>query len=377
MTTFQQMNLPPRLYSVLEAMNFVTPTPIQSKAIPAAFSGRDLVGCAQTGTGKTAAFCIPILVRLAEREDQTALILAPTRELAVQIHKVVEQLGAAFPELSSVLLIGGAPMPPQVRALKKNPRIIVATPGRLLDHLQQGTASVSAVGFLVLDEADRMLDMGFAPQLARIRSYLPATRQTFFFSATFPESIRATAVQFLKNPLVVTAGPASRPIAKIRQSVIETTLEKKNDVLLDELGTRDGSVLIFTRTRRRTDRIARYLSRFGHSVARIHGDRNQSQRDSAIREFRSGSVRILVATDIAARGLDIPKIAHVINYDLPQLPEDYVHRIGRTARAGADGASLSLVLPEDRTQWRRIASLCAPPASPAGFGQMASARAGS
>ena len=360
MKTFQQMNLPSRLSNILDAMNFHIPTPIQAQAIPVALTDRDLIGCSQTGTGKTAAFCIPILVRLSEKGQKTALILAPTRELAVQIHEVVKQLSAAFPDLSSVLLIGGVALPPQVKVLKKKPRILIATPGRLLDHLQQGTVSLSDVGFLVLDEADRMLDMGFAPQLAKIHAFLPGSQQTFLFSATIPDSIKEMAAKFLKDPVSIRIGPVSRPIAKIRQSVIQTTLEKKNDVLREELNTRDGSVLIFTRTKRRTDRIAKYLTRFGHSVARIHGDRNQGQRNSAMQGFRSGTFRILVATDIAARGLDIPLIAHVINYDLPQVPEDYVHRIGRTARAGAEGASLCLVLPEDHSQWRKIAHLCTP-----------------
>lgn len=361
MTTFHQMNLPSRLLSRLEAMNFRIPTPIQAQAIPAALSHRDLIGCAQTGTGKTAAFTIPLLMHLSENQKKTALILAPTRELAIQIHEVLKQIGSAFPDLSCTLLIGGAAMSPQVSSLKRSPRILVATPGRLLDHLQQGTTTLSQVGFLVLDEADRMLDMGFAPQLARIRTYLPISRQTVLFSATFPEGIREVAAKFLTNPVTISVGPVSQPIDKIHQAVIQTTSEKKNDVLLEEVNSRAGSVLIFTRTKRRTDRLARYLSNSGHSVTRLHGDRNQGQRKSAVQGFRSGEFRILVATDIAARGLDIPKIAHVINYDLPHVPEDYVHRIGRTARAGADGSSLSLILPEDRSQWQRITHLYGKP----------------
>lgn len=348
------MNLPPQLDRVLEAMNFHTPTPIQAQAIPVVLSQRDLIGSAQTGTGKTAAFCIPLLVRLSQLPQKNALILAPTRELAMQIAEVLGRLCAAFPDLKPALLIGGSAMQPQFRALAKKPRILVATPGRLVDHLQRGAASLLATEILVLDEVDRMLDMGFAPQLNAILRCLPKTRQTLLFSATVPEDILKLAAKFLRDPVKVAVGPISQPIQKIRQSAIQTTGARKNDVLLDELDARKGTVLIFTRTKRRTDRVARHLADSGHSVTRIHGSRSQGQRSAAIQGFRAGQFRILVATDIAARGLDIPHIAHVINYDLPLVLEDYVHRIGRTARAGADGAALSLVLPEDQQQWRRI-----------------------
>jgi ATP-dependent RNA helicase DeaD len=233
----------------------------------------------------------------------------------------------------------------------------VATPGRLVDHLQRRVLSLQNVGLLVLDEADRMLDMGFAPQLNEILRHLPANRQTLLFSATLPDNIMGLANRYLKNPVRVNAGSPETPVQKIHHSVVQTTPEAKNDVLLDELNAREGSVLIFTRTKHRTDRVAKFLSKFGYAVTRLHGDRTQSQRDAAIKGFRGGTYRILVATDIAARGLDIPHIAHVINYDLPQSPEDYVHRIGRTARAGAEGEAICLLVPEDQGQWRRIARL--------------------
>ncbi|MCX6128498.1 MAG: DEAD/DEAH box helicase, partial [Proteobacteria bacterium] len=335
MHTFEEMSLPRPLQKALEAMNFLTPTPIQAEAIPVALAHHDLIGCAQTGTGKTGAFGIPLVVHLLQQPQINALILAPTRELAVQIIEVLAQLTRYAPELTQVLLIGGTPLPAQHRALQRKPRIIVATPGRLVDHLQRRAVSLSQTSLLVLDEADRMLDMGFAPQLNDILRHLPTARQTLLFSATLPENILSLSRRYLKDPIRVSAGQVEQPVQRIHHSVIQTTPEAKNDVLLDELNSRVGSVLIFTRTKHRTDRVAKFLSKFGHSVARLHGDRTQSQRDAAIKGFRTGTFRILVATDIAARGLDIPHIAHVINYDLPQSPEDYVHRIGRTARAGA------------------------------------------
>ncbi len=351
------MNLPRQLNRALETMGFVSPTPIQSQAIPVALAHHDLIGCAQTGTGKTGAFGVPLVVRLLQQPQEIALILAPTRELAVQIIEVLAKLTQYAPELTQVLLIGGTSMSAQTRALQRRPRILVATPGRLVDHLQRRAVSLQNTGVLVLDEADRMLDMGFAPQLNEILRHLPTTRQTLLFSATLPDNIMGLANRYLQNPVRVSAGQVEKPAQRIHHSVVQTTPEAKNDVLLDELNNREGSVLIFTRTKHRTDRVAKFLAKFGYAVARLHGDRTQSQRDAAIKGFRVGTFRILVATDIAARGLDIPHIAHVINYDLPQSPEDYVHRIGRTARAGAEGEAICLLVPEDQGQWRRIARL--------------------
>ena len=282
------------------------------------------------------------------------LVLAPTRELAAQIVSAIEQLSKNFPQLRTALLIGGVPLPPQVRALSRSPRIIVATPGRLLDHLEQRTISLSKVQILVLDEADRMLDMGFEPQLRRIMRYVPEQRQTMLFSATIPAEILSLASKFLKDPVRVSAGPVTQPVEKIDQKLRRTTIIGKNDVLVDELGSRRGSVIIFARTKARTDRVAKLLNRLGHDVDRIHGDRTQSQRTKAIEGFRAKNFRILVATDIAARGLDIPHVAHVINYDLPECSDDYLHRIGRTARAGAAGSALALITPEDEKQWQEI-----------------------
>jgi ATP-dependent RNA helicase DeaD len=357
MQNFNELKLPLPLEKALQAMKFEKPTPIQEQAIPAALTHRDLIGCAQTGTGKTLAFCVPTLARLIKLPSKTALVLVPTRELATQITDVLKQLTLFTPDIKSTILIGGMPMQPQIRSIQRRPRVIVATPGRLVDHLKRGTISLTSTEILILDEADRMLDMGFAPQLNQILRFLPKTRQTLFFSATLPADIEKLSMRFLKDPVRVTIGAISQPVKKIHQSVVQTSVAKKNDALLDQLNTREGSVLIFARTQVRTDRVSRYLEEYGVSVTRLHGGRSQGQRNSAVSGFRDGRFRVLVATDIAARGIDISHIAHIINYDLPMQAEDYVHRIGRTARAGADGQAVSLITPEDRLQWRKISRL--------------------
>lgn len=352
------MDLPPKILQSLEAMTFHTPTPIQAKAIPEILVGKDLIGCAQTGTGKTAAFCIPLICHLLKSHEQSALILVPTRELAFQIIEVLKKFTAPFSsELNSALLIGGASMNMQIQALSRKPRIIVGTPGRVIDHLNQKTLRVHNIKFLVLDEADRMLDMGFAPQLREIFRYLSQPRQTLLFSATFPNDIKNMTRKYLNNPTYVSVGVASQPVQEVKQSTIQTTSSAKNEALLNVLKKRSGSVLIFTRTKRRTDRLSQFLREKRLPVDRIHGGLSQTQRNHAILEFRSNKNRILVATDIAARGLDILHIKHVINYDLPLVPEDYVHRIGRTARAGAQGEALSLLIPDDYLMWKKISQL--------------------
>lgn len=359
MLTFKELLLPQPLERALVAMNYKQPTPIQAQAIPVALTNRDLIGCAQTGTGKTAAFCIPIISNLLKAPRKTALILVPTRELAAQISEVLGNLTKYIPNLQPVLLIGGVAINPQIRALWKKPRIVIATPGRLVDHLRRGNISLSTAEILVLDEADRMLDMGFAPQLNEILRFLPKNRQTLLFSATIPPDIQKLAAKYLKEPIRITVGPIAQPVQKIMQSVIQTTTASKNSMLVEELNARKGSVLIFARTKKRTDRVAKFLCESGYKAGRIHGDRSQRQRTDAIDRFRDGHFRILVATDIAARGIDISHIAHVINYDLPMVPEDYIHRIGRTARAGAQGQALSLLTPEDKSHWGEIARFLA------------------
>lgn len=352
--SFNEFSLPQGLNRALDQLGYKKPTPIQTEAIPVGLTNRDLIASAQTGTGKTAAFCIPIISRLDKNPAKSALILVPTREIAMQIGKVLEQLTQYLPKFATSIVVGGTPMYPQIKSLAKKPRIIIATPGRLVDHLRRGSVSLFKIDVLVLDEADRMLDMGFAAQLSEILRFLPSQRQTLLFSATMPPDIKKLGAKFQKDPIRISVGQESKPIEKINQSVIQTSQAQKNEVLIKELNTRQGAVLIFARTKHRTDRLAKHLSTVGLGVNRIHGGRTQGQRNSAIEGFRQGKFRILVATDIAARGIDIPHIAHVINYDLPKCIDDYVHRIGRTARAGATGCALSLVAPEERGQWKDI-----------------------
>ena len=359
MHQFNDLSLPVQIQAALKAMKYEHPTPIQAKAIPVVLDRRDLIGCAQTGAGKTAAFCIPMVSRLLRIPKKTALILVPTRELANQILDVLNKLTVACPEIKSALLVGGMSMPAQVKDLQKNPRIVVATPERLVDHIKRGNMSLSSTEILVLTEADRMLELGFSPQLSEILRFLPRTRQTLFFSATLPQEIEKLSARFLRDPVRVEATEVEQPIQKILQSVVQTTASKKNDTLVDELNLRKGSVLIFARSQVRTDKVARYLEESGHQVTQLHSGRTQGERNSAVAGFKEGRFRILVATDLGARGVDISHIAHVINYDLPQAPEDYVTRIGRTARAGAEGQTVSLLTPEDRAQWREISALLA------------------
>lgn len=356
-TTYADMKLSPAVQKSLQTMKFENPTPIQAKAIPVALMGKDILGCAQTGTGKTAAFGIPLVESLIADPGSMALVLAPTRELALQIIEVLRKLAANVAHTPSVLLIGGASMRDQYTQLRRNPRIVVATPGRLMDHLRRKSISLQKVKTLVLDEADRMLDMGFAPQLDEILEHLPEERQTFLFSATLPANIKSLAKRYLHEPEAITIGSVSTPVANIKHEIIQTTIKEKNNLLLDQLNAREGSVLIFCKTKIKADDIADYLHEYGFSSGRIHGDRSQGQRSASIKAFREQKFRILVATDIAARGLDVPHIQHVINYDLPQVPEDYVHRIGRTARAGATGEAVAFVVPQDRGLWMRIARL--------------------
>jgi len=357
MKNFQELVLPQTIHQALKAMNFTVPTPIQAQAIPVVLTGQDLIGCAQTGTGKTAAYSIPILTTMLKNMDETALILAPTRELALQITEVLEELTQFCKHVRVVTVIGGVSMQHQLRNIQKGYRIIVATPGRLLDHCERNPRMLSKVSMFVLDEADRMLDMGFAPQLRRIFPLLPSQRQTLLFSATIPPEIQKMAEKILKKPKRVQVGAESIPADKINQQARKLNGEQKNELLLEELNAREGSVLVFVRTQHRTDRVSRNLDGVGIKVARIHGGRSQGQRTKALADFKDGRVRVLVATDIAARGIDISHVAHVINYDLPQVPEDYVHRIGRTARAGRAGEAMSFISSDDMEQWKNIEKL--------------------
>jgi ATP-dependent RNA helicase RhlE len=335
---------------------YIVPTPIQARAIGIALEGRDVIGCAQTGTGKTAAFAIPTIERLCATRPGAgarALVLAPTRELALQIAETFAVLGSAR-GVRTVTLIGGEAMGPQLAGLARRPDVIVATPGRLFDHLERRSATLSSVRIVVLDEADRMLDMGFAPQVERILAVTPLDRQTLCFSATMPEAVERLVRRHLSRPERVEVGTVAKPVAAVTQRLYATENRDKTPLLLRLLGEDGGQTLVFTRTKHRADRLARAVAAAGHRVTRLHADRTMSQRREALDGFRAGRYRVLVATDIAARGIDVPEIAHVVNFDLPHSAEDYIHRIGRTARAEATGQATSFATPEDREQLRAI-----------------------
>ncbi len=377
MTTFDSFNLPPALKATLATMKFVTPTPIQAQAIPLALAGRDILGTAMTGSGKTGAFGIPIISKMLNGARGSALILTPTRELAMQVVEVIQQLLGQYSPIKTALLIGGDSMDKQLQQLRMRPRILVGTPGRINDHLQRGSLMLHDASTLVLDEMDRMLDMGFEDQILAIMRYLPAMRQTMLFSATLPPVILKIAEKYQKNPARVEVGETNKAVGRIDQQVIHVNEDQKFSVLLKELAARQGTVLIFVRTKQGTDKLAQKLRKERHSADSIHGDLEQYQRERVLQEFRDKHHRILVATDIAARGLDISHIEHVINYDLPMQPEDYIHRIGRTARAGAEGAAVSLITPHDAIKWREIQLLMHPDREPDPLPPGAEARAAS
>ena len=361
MKNFRDAALPQPLVHRLEQIGFNNPTPIQEKAIPVALEGKDILGSAQTGTGKTGAFGIPLISHLMNNERGTALILLPTRELAVQVLKALEQFTSAKSKISTALLIGGEDMYKQINRLKSNPRLIVGTPGRVNDHLTRGTLKLNEVNFLVLDEVDRMLDMGFGIQLDAIAKFLTAkARQTLMFSATMPKNIQTLAARFLKNPVRISAGNENTPTVNIKQESVKLSESEKYPRLLEELDSRQGSILVFIKTKYAADAMAKNLRKSGHKANALHGDLRQNKRAQVIDAFRKQSYRILIATDVAARGLDIPHIQHVINHDLPQCPEDYIHRIGRTARAGATGEALNFLSPSDNIKWRAIQRLLDP-----------------
>lgn len=355
MSTFQHMPLPNPLKQAFKDLNFIRPTEVQAASIPLSLKGKDLIVCAETGSGKTAAYAIPIIASLLENPKRNALILAPTRELAQQIAEVVRSLLAHTKDLKTSTLVGGADIRKQLKSLKRKPQIVIATPGRLTDHLKRKSLHLKETGMLVLDEGDRMLDMGFAPQLDVILTYLPKKRQTLLFTATLPTKVKKLAEKYLYQPESVAVGRASKPVRTIKQAVIQTTNDRKDEQLIDELNRRQGSIIIFAKTQARTDKLSRFLGQYGFAVSRIHGGRTQGQRNQAIKGFREGQFRILCATDVAARGIDVPHVEHVINYDLPMMLEDYVHRIGRTGRNGAEGEALSFVLPHDFKTWNTLA----------------------
>jgi ATP-dependent RNA helicase RhlE len=345
-TTFDDLHLSEKSLAALTRAGFEHPTPIQAQAIPPALKGRDVIGTAATGTGKTAAFLLPIIERLAGHVGTRALVLAPTRELALQIGEELVRFGRGR-HVRGAVVIGGVGMGTQVQAFRDRVEVIIATPGRLVDHLQQGHARLEQIEVLVLDEADRMLDMGFKPQLTRILQRLPKVRQTLLFSATMAGEVADFARTHLRDPVRVEVARSGTTAARAEQRVFLCTQEEKQPLLLALLAEDDLSTLVFTRTKRRADRVAKGIERAGIKVARIHADRSQGQRRMALDGFKEGRYRVLVATDIAARGIDVEKIGHVVNFDLPHVPEDYVHRVGRTARADQSGRASAFCAPEE------------------------------
>ena len=357
---FSDLQIENKLKKSIELAEFKNPTPIQKESIPVSLTGRDILGTAQTGTGKTLAFTIPMINKLIKDKNAMSLIVCPTRELATQVMATVLKLNVREIGIGNALLIGGESMQKQLRKLSKKARIIVGTPGRINDHLKRRSLDLSKVNYLVLDETDRMLDMGFTPQIEQILNFVPRDHQTLLFSATLPDNILRISQKFLKNPERISVGSLSTPIEKIKQETFEITQDKKYHELINQLVERSGSILVFVKTKHGADKIVKRLKYDGHKADAIHGNLRQSKRDRVITGFRNGNSRILVATDVAARGLDIPLIQHVINYDLPQVPEDYIHRIGRTGRAGKEGSALTFLTPSDRSMWNSISKLIDP-----------------
>ena len=357
---FNELPIDNKLKNSIKFADFKTPTPIQSKSIPISLMGKDILGTAQTGTGKTLAFTIPMINKLILDKNAMALIICPTRELASQVMQTVLKLNVREIGIGNALLIGGEGMQKQLKKLKRRARIIVGTPGRINDHLKRQSLNLSKVSYLVLDETDRMLDMGFTPQIELILKFIPKQHQTLLFSATLPNNILRISEKYLNNPERIAVGSLSTPIEKIKQETFQITQDKKYHELINQLVERNGSILVFVKTKHGADKIVKRLKYDGHSADAIHGNLRQSKRERVINNFRNGKSRILIATDVAARGLDIPLIQHVINYDLPQVPEDYIHRIGRTGRAGKDGSALTFLTPSDRSMWNSISRLINP-----------------
>lgn len=354
-TSFYGLGIAPRILDLLDRMEFTVPTPIQYKTIPIAIEDKDIIGVAQTGTGKTLAFAIPIIQRLSQRKGR-ALVLVPTRELAIQVNEAFQKIASPF-GIKTVVIIGGASMQLQLKALRKNPRVLVATPGRLVDHMERRTVVLGDINVLVLDEADRMLDMGFLPQIEKIIKFVPRDRQTMFFSATIPEEIVKMATAHMKLPIHIEVAPSGTTAERITQEVFVVKRTSKRQLLIKLLDRYHGPVLIFSRTKIGAKKITRDLRQKNHRAAEIHSNRSLGQRKEALNGFKSGRYKILVATDIAARGIDVTGIELVINYDLPDDTENYVHRIGRTGRAGHEGRAISFATPEQGRDIRSIEKL--------------------
>ena len=353
--SFYGLGIAPGILDILDRMKFTVPTPIQHKAIPVALEGKDIIGVAQTGTGKTLAFAVPIIQRLSQRKGR-ALILVPTRELAIQVNEAFGKIAPSF-GMKTAVIIGGASMHLQLKALRKNPRVLVATPGRLVDHMERRTVRLADVNVLVLDEADRMLDMGFQPQIEKIIKFVPRDRQTMLFSATIPGEIMRMAAAHMKLPVQTEVAPSGTTAERIIQEVFIVKKTSKRQLLVKLLDHYHGPVLIFSRTKIGAKKIARGLKLMNRRAAEIHSNRSLGQRKEALEGFKSGKYKILVATDIAARGIDVTGIELVVNYDLPDDTENYVHRIGRTGRAGHEGRAISFATPEQGNDVRSIEKL--------------------
>jgi len=354
-SNFYGLGIAPRLLQILESLKFTVPTPIQQKAIPVAVEGKDIIGVAQTGTGKTLAFGIPMIQRIGQTQSR-GLVILPVRELALQVQEALHSLGKTL-GLRTALLIGGASMQMQKQAIAKKPHIIIGTPGRINDHLEQRTLSLDGVSILVLDEADRMLDMGFLPQIKKILRSVQKNRQTMLFSATLPSEIMRVAGEYMKLPIRVEIAPSGTMADRITQEIFIVQKSAKNRLLDKVLEEYHGSTLVFTRTKYTATRVARAVRAMKHTSAEIHSNKSLSQRREALDGFKSGKYRVLVATDIAARGIDVAGIELVLNYDIPEHSEDYVHRIGRTARAGSAGHAISFAMPDQQREIRQIERL--------------------
>lgn len=352
---FADLGIDPKILESLEKQGYVTPTPIQHQSIPVGLEGKDMVGIAQTGTGKTLAFGIPLIQRILQKGGY-ALVVLPTRELALQVDESLQKIGKDL-GIRTAVFIGGASMYGQKNMIRNRPQVLIATPGRLIDHMEQRNITLKGVTMLVLDEADRMLDMGFAPQINKILADVPKERQTMLFSATMPHDIMNIATKHMKMPVRIEVAPQGTAAERVAQEIFMVKKEEKTRLLMKLLEEEKGTVLVFSRTKHGARKLTRSLKQQGHPSAELHADRSQAQRKEALDGFKSGKYRLLVATDIAARGIDVTGISLVVNFDLPQNSEDYVHRIGRTARAGREGKAVSFVLPEQRGDIRSIERL--------------------
>ena len=360
MDNFLNLGISKEILFNLKSLNLVKPTPVQQRAIVPGFEGKDILAIANTGTGKTAAFGIPIIQRLNQNKSLSALILSPTRELSIQIGKHLRELMGKNINIKSAVLIGGDSMKKQIDLIKKKPRIIIGTPGRIYDHINRKTLNLKSINILVLDETDRMLDLGFIQQIQKIINFLPSKKQTLLFSATLPKNIRNISTKYLFNPVNISVEKKEKILQNINHNTLNINQGEKYNKLLQELDTREGSVIVFMKTKHSSKKIYLKLLKDGQSVNTIHGNIRQNKRINILNKFRNQKFRVLVATDIAARGLDIPHIEHVINYDLPQRTEDYIHRIGRTARAGKKGSALSFISENDKKIWKMISKLINP-----------------